>query len=340
MTNITSHGAIAVNIMHILRGGFTHCRQEDDEQLDVCDYHRDRCNCRIVGITDGGGVPTSTFKDHRVQDRLNMTPQVRELLERMAADFDVAGGWYLVQQQREWLEAHVADILQQRRGEPCRILVSGIAGYAHFFSYLKILLQASLKAGYDPHLLDIDVIDLCPTPLLEIQHVYTNLAQPMSAWMPRTVRLKGLTFRPSYHNQRFIHQVASQISYGQIHPFCASVDHLPDACGHYDIITEHFLISMMERERPQIKASRESYRKVTKPAGHLLMASGFPKEQFVDELIDLHSKLGFMCSKDELVKVWDPFGLSRGTISQMLQNTGTAPYVPLDNVMADFTFTP
>lgn len=337
MANTTFFGSVAVDFMHKLRGGFTGCKELPDGRLDVCQYHRDRCNCRIIGITDGGGADTVSLDKDCSQMQLRHTPQIEMLFKRMASGKSVAGGWYLVQQQRVWLENHVTAILRDKQDADCRIMVAGIAGYAHFFSYMKILIDAAHRAQFDVAKLHIDVVDQCPTPLYEIMGLL-NDRRLLRRWIPQPIPLNGITIKSSLNNQRFIRAFDDDLFQCHIRPICASVDDLPENCGKYDIITEHFLTSMMEKAIPQINASRASYAKVMNKSGHLLMASGFPKKAFIDELLQLHSQHGFTCKKSDIQKVWDPYGLSQGTLITILSNPHETYYVPLDNILADFTF--
>ena len=113
---------------------------------------------------------------------------------------------------------------------------------------------------------------------------------------------------------------------------------------NYDIITEHFLISMMQNNKDLINQCRLSYNTMMKNGGHLLIATGVPKVEMKDynDLIDIHKRHGFVDITEETVKVWDPFGIKRNVIVSIVNeleiDNKDHQLIEQDNVLIHFRF--
>lgn len=343
-TKQENHNKATEDIMHILRGGFgvLGCKPTEDGKsvTEICNYHLSRCNCSIIGINDGGGAPAVSISEKLNQAPCEMSPQVRGLFEKMEGNFKVAGGWYLVQQQREWLQGRIEKIMSDSAGQPLKIMVAGVAGYAHFFSYMKILFDAAAKVNFPLCDINVDVIDRCLTPLLEIEY-FCNQVKQSGRLLPYSANVGPLRIHFSLRNWLFISRMQEPLRQCQINPFCMSLlkDAPADFREKYDVVTEHFLTSMVEKNLDDITKIRQFYKQVIKSGGHLLVASGFPNASFYKKFIQIHCDAGFRPVPGTGVKVWDPFGLSRQHI-HLLQSLpselSSKAFVPLENAMEDY----
>lgn len=330
--------------MHILRGGFgvQGCKPSEDgtSVTEICPYHLSRCNCTIIGITDGGGAPVAAMGESINQAPCVMSPQVRDLFGRMEGNFKVAGGWYLVQQQREWLQGRMEMLIKDSGDRPLNILVAGVAGYAHFFSYMKILFDAAANAGFPFGNINVDVIDRCLTPLLEIECFYDQVKQTRR-FLPYRANFGPLRLHLNPRNWLFIRKMQEPLRLCRINLICTSLqDDAPEnLLDRYDVVTEHFLTSMVEKNLDEIARIRQFYRDVVKPGGRLLIASGFPNEDFYRKFLQKHQDAGFKPVPGSGTKVWDPFGLSRQHIHllrELPKDMTQKAFVPLENAMVEF----
>ena len=331
--------------MYTLRGefGVQGCVETEDKKsvTKVCGYHLNRCNCSIMSITDGGGAPSYPVNEKLNQATCVMTPQIKDLFKKMEGNFQVAGGWYLVQQQREWLQTHVESIMKGRKGQSLTILVAGVAGYAHFFSYMKVLFDAAKNVDFPYKDIHVDVVDRCLTPLLEIRSFLDQIKQQRRV-LPYRSSFGPLNLHFNYTNWLFIRRMQDAINQCKINPDeCLSLlDGAPRRLwGKYDLVTEHFLTSMVEKQLDDIGSIRQFYKDVVAPGGHLLVASGCPNKEFYEKFIDKHTLAGFEVVDGSETKVWDPFGLSREHIHLLLKLPKEhldKAFVPLENVMCEF----
>ena len=347
-TTPVRHNLASEDIMHILRGefGVQGCIPTEDGKsvIKVCDYHLSRCNCTIVGITDGGGASSAPLSEKINQAPCKITPQIRSLFEKMEGNFRVAGGWYLVQQQREWLQAHVENIMKDRIGKPLNILVAGVAGYAHFFSYMKVLFDAARNTGFSCSDIYVDVLDRCKTPLLEIDSFYDQVKQQRRV-LPYRAGFGPLRIHFNLTNWLFIRRMHEELNQCSIEPLCKSfLEEAPEELhGKYHLVTEHFLTSMVEKKLDDIEKIRQFYASVVATGGHLLVASGFPNIDFYENFLEIHKQAGFKVVKGSETRVWDPFGLSREHIHLLLnlpKEHLDKAFVPLENAMCEFVKTP
>ncbi|HIQ84197.1 MAG TPA: hypothetical protein IAC86_00145 [Candidatus Cryptobacteroides excrementigallinarum] len=334
--------SITSDIMQNLKQGFDICRFSNG-RLEPCDYHRNRAETLIIGVMDGGGCETSPLRSKIHHRQLVCSNDVRRLLGLLSSDGHVTGGWWLVGEQRQWLHRRFAKLFAQYNGRPCRVMVSGVAGYAHFYSYMHILFDAAKETGFDISGLSVDIVDTCITPLLEIA-VIENSIRYGRQWGRSGIRaaydIMGYKFPVPSANRRFIKSIAADIrkcTISVVHNDILDIHEKRNGLtDSYDIITEHFLISMMENVLPLVDRSRMTYSNLLRPGGHLLMACGFSDMNFIECMLKIHAGYGFSPDENDMVKVWDPFGISRSELQQM-SNGGNAPTVALDNCMIDFT---
>ena len=344
---VDRHHRAAQDIMHILRGSFNvqGCVDEKGPHgekvlVSACKYHLSRCNCTIMAIKDGGGAPAYSITDSINQAICIKTRDVRRLFRKMEGNFQVAGGWYLVAPQREWLQDRMERIMQAKNGNQLRILVAGVAGYAHFFSYMNILFEAAQKVSFPLENLQVDVVDKCLAPLLEIKCFYDMVKQKKRV-IPLFKDLGPMRMRFNLRNLWFIYRMKESLRKCKIKTFQATLEDEPggNVYRHYDVITEHFLTSMVEKNEDAIVKIRAFYQAVMADGGHLLVASGFPNMAFYEKFKEIHQAAEFRVVTGSEKKVWDPFGLSRQTIHllrKLPRKYKAKAFVPLDNILVDF----
>lgn len=333
-----------VDIMQKLKVGYRRCTFKDG-RLQPCEYHSNRSASIIFTTVDKGGCMTSGLSENVFMSPLVKSPEIIKMLKELNAKVSLAGSWWMVKEQREWLHRHLVHMFQKKIGDRCRVLVSGVAGYAHFYSYLHIVFDAAKQAGFDIGNLYIDVIDACITPILEIAEIERSIREKTSVFGWGQIESKydilGFCFEIPSANRAFIKAMIPDIRRCSIRALHCDVMHIADyrkeMVNAYDVITEHFLLSMIENEIKIINEIRSSYASMIRPGGRLMMAGGFNSKDFIDRIIDLHQQHGFVLAEDDNVKVWDPYGLSESQMQAIINNTDVQ-HITLDNILMDFTY--
>lgn len=135
-----------------------HLCVSSDGLVAYCSYHRDRLRCVAFEINDGV-LEESTERT----GFLRRTPDLKRLAELFASETPPAGGWALVQEQRQWLVERLVAVFVERRVRPIRVLEAGVAGPAHHSSYLDLVERAAELA--DAPEIRLVVADRCAGPL-------------------------------------------------------------------------------------------------------------------------------------------------------------------------------
>lgn len=333
-----------VDIMQKLKVGFRRCTFKDG-RLQPCEYHANRSASLIFTTVDKGGCKTAGLSENVFMSPLVKSPEIIRMLEELNAKVSLAGSWWMVKEQREWLHRHLVRVFQMKVGDRCRLLVSGVAGYAHFYSYLHIVFDAAKEAGFDIENLYIDVLDACITPILEIAEIERSIREKTSVFGGGPIEKKydilGFGMEIPSGNRAFIKSMIPDIRKCSIRALHCDVTHIADyrkeMINNYDVITEHFLLSMIENEIKVINEIRRSYASMIRPDGHLMMAGGFNSRSFIDRILELHQQHGFVLADDDNVKVWDPYGLSESQL-QAIINEKSVQQITLDNILLDFTY--
>lgn len=340
MNNINKD-SVTVDIMQNLKRGFCRC-QFIDGRLKPCAYHDSRASSLIYGIFDEGGCPSRPIDEPVFHAPLCLSKEVTKLISEMGEGVNIAGGWYLIKEQRNWLYERMKCILSRSNGK-CSILVSGVAGYAHFYSYLKVILDAAEDTNFDISNLNIDVLDSCITPLLEIATIENYIQFGKHGFLRReqmSHNILGYELHIPKQNMQFIQAIKDKIKACCIRLIHSDIlcleDYRTDLRNNYDVITEHFLISMVENMEKAIQNIRQAYSSLMRKGGHLLIASGISSINYFERLLEIHKANGFEANRNEIIKVWDPYGISRDELQQIILNK--SGMVALDNCMIDFTF--
>lgn len=344
-TEISSIISPDADIMQGLKSGFNKC-QFRDGVLIPCDYHGNRGEAEIMGIDDNGGCKAMNISQRNAfKSPIVRSPQMDELLTTLGEGGNIAGGWWLVKEQREWLHRHMVSLMRNKSGD-FRVLVAGVAGYAHFYSYLRILINAAAEADFDCSNLYVDVCDACLTPLMEIAAIENSIRTASSSLLALSLKssydVMGYRFSLSVRNRNFIKVMLPEIKKCHVSVLHCNIIDLPYEWGRfigsYDVITEHFLLSMMQNVQALIDATRMVYAQMLGAGGHLLMACGMNSHEHLERLIDIHSRHHMTLFENDHLKVWDPFGISYNELQDMANNKGVNSYALLDNCMLDFIY--
>lgn len=317
-TNLFNDGCSSLDTMELLKEGYNKC-YFNNGQLEPCDYHKSRAESEIKCIADGGGCNTEGIENSNIWiGNINGSDDLKEILKSISVGENIAGGWWLIAEQRIWLKNRLSAIFQSYNttSDHKYLLVSGVAGYAHFYSYLRIVIEAAKEAHFNLKRLNIDIVDSCITPILEIAHIEQSIRKKRF-WFDRSVKrsydILGYRLNLSCNNIKFINAMLKDIKSVNIRTFHCNILHLGDYCEimkkNYDIITEHFLISMMQNNK---------------------------------DLIDIHKRHGFVDITEETVKVWDPFGIKRNVIVSIVNeleiDNKDHQLIEQDNVLIHFRF--
>lgn len=334
-----------VDIMKNLKIGFSRCAFTDGH-LIPCKYHHNRSTSIIFTTTDKGGCKPVSINENTFMSPLVKSPEMTRMIRQLSEGVGLAGSWWMVKEQREWLQRHLVSVFKKKNGEPCNILVSGVAGYAHFYSYLHIVFDAAKEAGHDIADISVDVIDSCITPILEIANIEKDIRGSRKTLLGTVIKDKydilGYNLNIPLVNRKFINSMLTDIRNCSIRSMHCDVTHVGEYCKErirrYDIITEHFLLSMVENETKIVEGIRRSYAQMMNFGGHLLVAGGFSSQEMMATILRIHDNHGFSPDGDDNVKVWDPYGLSLTRLQDILNNDNITHQVPLDNYLIDFVF--
>jgi len=309
------------------------CRH-DERGLVLCGYHHDRLACTAFKIDQSvtGGARTAILRPTR---------DVRELARLFQTGSSPAGSWYLVREQREWLESRLEEILTEHRSTgTIRILEAGAASFVHHYGFLSILETVLRRLPAAPRV-DLTLVDKCLAPVLQVDAVEALLAEGLRRprrWTPfkaRSVTRLGMTLNI---DRRFAEMMNTRRrSFARISCDLRTLDlrHVGSirALGQFHLITEHFLTSVLDRFMPDIRAVRQTYAAVLVPGGHLLCASGLTsRARSYQQYQQLHEELGLHSVAEHTRACWDPYGLE----TQAILDLSEAVAVAKDNTLTDY----
>lgn len=331
------------DIMQNLKVGFSRCAFANG-CLIPCKYHHNRSASIIFTTTDKGGCRPVNINENTFTSPLVKSPDMNRMIRQLSEGVALAGSWWMVKEQREWLQRHLADVFRAKNGGRCNILVSGVAGYAHFYSYLHIVFNAAKEAMFDLSCLSVDVIDSCITPILEIANIEKDIRESRKTLLGTVIKEKynilGFNVDIPLVNRKFINSMLSDIRKCSIRAMHCDVMNVGEYCKErvrrYDVITEHFLLSMVENEPKVIDEIRRSYARMVNSGGHLLVAGGFRSQQAMATVLQVHATHGFIPHGDDNLKVWDPYGLPMKRLQDILNNDEITHQITLDNYLIDF----
>ncbi|WP_299116511.1 hypothetical protein [uncultured Winogradskyella sp.] len=323
-------------IMHSLRHSLGLCSFINGK-IHPCDYHKKKWNSSIHKLSDSSGLNNVDDSNHQIHF---VTPDIIKLSKLFNSSKDPAGGWYLVQEQRMWLEEELVSIFSNYLNSKtnCRILVAGVASYVHFYTFLKIVISAADISKLSLTKLEIDVVDKCIYPLNQIAAIESNLRNKHKFLFRNSFSVFNEKIKIPRDNLKFLKKIRNDVRKINIRLFLRDLRQLEDihALGKYSIITEHFLTSMLYKQEGLIKKTRESYKNLIDRNGSLLIATGVPNNDFFLKFIDLHENNGFKLVEKKTKWVWDPYGHAREQLETLLFNPKSNFTTLVDNALLRF----
>ncbi|MGV6831156.1 MAG: hypothetical protein ACWA5P_06305 [bacterium] len=324
---------MARTIMHELRSDLELCKFCNGK-IEPCNYHKKKVNSTILKLNNKSGkiIPNSSHQIHEI------TEDIKELSRLMANDNDPAGGWYLVEEQRNWLFNRFCKILPEieLNNSRCRILVAGIASYVHFYTFLNIIINAANNTKFNLDNIDIDVIDKCIYPLHQIAYIENRIRHRL--FLKPYLRIFDQKVKIPRKNLAYLKKLRSSLRRLNVRIFLRDLRQLEDIkdLNTYSIITEHYLTTFLYKEKGLMEMTRQAYHKLLDSSGSLLVCSGIPNNQFFKEFVELHENLNLELNSESIEHVWDPYGMDRHVISSIHKNNISELVAPLENCMFEF----
>ncbi len=291
----------------------------EDNKIIPCGYHKDRVFNTPYEIT-----ADIIQKIHFNNGQIEPSVKSRELAEKFHPDNNPpAGGWFLVKEQRLWLQDTLRDIFINKfsDGDSVVILEAGVASFIHHYTYTIILKRVLESLPFKMNI-DLVVTDKCSFPLLCIDIIRKNWE---TVKKDRKIDIQG--FELSIQDV-FIDLIEKEgiINYEGIKTTTLQ----GDLTNHeiffsvrekYDIVTEHFVTAVIENYE-FIEKIRDTYNAIIQDGGFLLCACGINRSQGrigFNKFIELHENdNNFLLQKEELS--WDPYGMKRSDILKLLED--------------------
>lgn len=304
-------------------------------KINPCIYHLNRCDSEIFKLCDNSGQKSGPdvrqITHKRTQDILKLSQMLKD-------ENDPAGGWFLVQEQREWISKRLDLKFNQLKDKDKRIkiLIAGVAGYPHFYSFIQILIESAKRIQIDLKNIYVDVVDKCIFPLLQIASIENNIR--FDNLNDATYKAFDTKFRIRENNFKFLKSIKNDVKEMNIRIFLRDLRQLEDQeeMGFYDIISEHFLTSMFGKIPPIILKTRKSYSKMLNTGGSLLVATGVPHNDFIPMFEEIHSKVNLLPVNESITTVWDPYGMNRADFQAIIENPEGKIIAALDNCLIEF----
>lgn len=302
---------------------------------DPCGYHASRVDCVFhaeydVQFSDVGDNSHAFLVSNRGS---------RNLAGLFSKSGGPAGSWYLVREQREWLTSRIRayhDVITH--DDPVRILVSGIAGHAHFLGYLLAICEAlSDAASACERDIEITVVDRCAYPLVVVQAAVAAIDRP---------GLFGCSFKIAGKKYTCDKRLISGLrSHADIRSKLKLEFRQQDLSErseslecHFDLITEHFLTSLLDKDFKSIEPIRRNYAAWLRDGGRVLTADGLAKNASrYTEYLELCAQCGLDSVPGTAVPAWDPYGLGHETLQRIAEaKDGERFPVSRDNTLTEF----
>lgn len=315
----------------------------------ITDYHRDRVGSALAKI-DEAAYPPGAQKIVTLVPRGSLKKVASTQLEHSSG---VAGGWYLVREHRRWLIERITQFLTDfiKAGEPrpLRILEAGVAGYVHHYSYLVALMSAMKQANFKGRI-EVVIADLVEYPLFQIAAVWGSY----KSWIRKSRWQRFLSRKPSfqfrYEIKGSVHKEPEiTVDERVLDLLSGFEDELrrvdqqywlvdlaeekleqTDTTG-FDLITEHYLTSMSERNLSLINRIRSNYRGLIRDCGWLLVGAGMSSRY--EEFLNVHDDWIFDPTETEFH--WDLYDLTNEELLDLAQ--GLNIKIARRNAFAKFT---
>ncbi len=299
-----------------------------------CGYHQSRVHCQFIGIE----ASLLASNQNQFHTFLKQNNDVKQLAKWFTAKQLPAGSWYLVKEQRTWLEAKLTQVLRTHpNGEPFHIMIAGVASYVHAFGQLFIIMNTLSALPCAPKV-TITFADKCAFPLEQIQALLKQVSQRHG--------LMGYRFKLGSSQFKCPNALAKLLKKHKVHLreltiHCVQGDLTDETrftSESFNLITEHFLTSLLYKNFAAIAPIRKNYQRWLKPQGTLLSADGIRKDSDdYNEFVALNQAQGLTLLDDMSQAVWDPYGLPEDMFQSILEGPITRPIpVELDNTLSGF----
>ena len=282
-------------------------------RISPCGYHSNKGSNTIFGLFD------YDLEDFPNQVRLKNNKDIKKLSTLFNSSRPPAGGWYLVGEQRDWLRKQVNICFNSIvPKDECRILVAGIASIYHHYSYAWILHEAAKESKINHQQIALDIVDKCVYPLIQIGAVESQLNTNKA--LKRRQKVFQHEFYIGKKEIEFIRKLRPFVKAVNTQLYLRDLRLLDDLeeQRNYDIITEHFLSSLLMRNTDHINSTRATYANMLKTGGKLLVASGIEDKEYRNEFIRIHREKGLVL--EDSTKTWDPYGMDQDQIKALAFN--------------------
>jgi len=318
--------------MFYLKDEWTSCSFENG-RLIPCEYHKNRCNTKIFKLSDNSGEYDG-ISNQVVHKR---TDDIIELSRLFNREKDPTGGWFLVQEHREWLELRFKEKFKKMNGKKCKILIAGVASYIHFYTNLRIIFSAATEVQFPIENLIIHVIDKCIFPIYQISELDNILRNKL--FVSKQISIFGYKLKISRETRYFLKEMKSQVKKINLKLYIADLQtSIPeDFSEKYDVITEHFLTSMQKNNLQSMSKIRKLYKNILSKEALLLASSKIKDDKYLSSYVKIHAKNGLTIKNDKTVRAWDPYSLNIEELKFIEYNEDAKLVAPLIDYL--FTFT-
>ncbi|MGM0480494.1 MAG: hypothetical protein ACQEQZ_01040 [Pseudomonadota bacterium] len=308
------------------------CTHNGDKSIP-CGYHQSRVHCQFAAIEDDL-LETSGDSFHGFLKKGSATTQ---LAKWFSATHLPAGSWYLVKEQRIWLKNRLLEQLKAASpGATIEVMVAGVASYVHAMGQLLIYLEALEESAAKVNI-TITFVDRCEFPLQQIAGFLETIKNKtffrykFKIGNDKYSCVKGLD-KAVRDKRQALNQISIHYQRGDLSEYSA----FPAA--QFDLITEHFMTSLLYKNFDMIKPIRANYAAWLKPNGALLSADGLRADSDAyQSFIELNREVGLVVNESKTEPVWDPYGLQQEIFQNILEG-GSQRRVPveLDNTLSEF----
>jgi len=293
-----------------------------------CDYHLSKVNNSVFKLSD-----SSSNISFGESNQITHTPtpnmiKMSELFNNPGRE--PAGGWYLVQEQREWLESRLRKIFVSEINKEIYLLVAGVASYVHFYTFIKIVLDISKEVDFPLKKLYVDVIDKCIFPLDQIASI-ERVIRIKKKRIPKSIKIHGMKVGIHIDKRILIDSICSDLRLINVRLMQRDLKYVDDfdKRGSYSIVCEHFLTSLFRKLPELVNATRTTYKELLKEGGNLIIATGIKDTDYDSKLKSLHIRNGFKLIDEK--KVWDPYGMDYEYIKSIASDRESKISVAQDN---------
>lgn len=298
-----------------------------------CGYHQSRVHCQFAGITEDL-LETSRDSFHGF---LKQGAATTELAKWFSADYLPAGSWYLVKEQRLWLKQRLVErFIGHNSSQPLQVMIAGVAGYVHALGQLLIYLEALEQSKAEINIA-ITFVDRCDFPLkqiagfLEVIKRKAFFRYKFNIGEDKYTCAKGLD-KAIRDKQEALARISVYYQLGDL----SDPSLFPGE--QFDLITEHFMTSLLYKKFDVIQPIRANYASWLKPQGRLLSADGLRADSDAYQTFtELNRDVDLTLNAQSSLAVWDPYGLQQEVFQNILEgNTQRRVAVELDNTLSEF----